>query len=62
MTARLLHRARTGEVVLSKAVMDAVDAAVLTVDIEKLPALNISGREPLEIYGVLLDTRLDFTI
>jgi len=62
MAARLLHRARTGEIVLSKAVMDAVDAAALTVDIEKLPALSIPGREPLAIYGVLLDTRLDFTI
>lgn len=62
MAARLLHRARTGEVVLSKAVMDAVDATAPTVDIEKLPALNIPSREPLEIYGVLLDTRLDFTI
>jgi adenylate cyclase len=62
MAARLLHRARTGEVVLSKAVMDAVDATAPTVDIEKLPALNIPRREPLEIYGVLLDTRLDFTI
>jgi adenylate cyclase len=62
IAARLLHRARTGEVVLSKTVMDAVDATALTVEMEKLPSLNIPRREPLEIYGVLLDTRLDFTI
>ena len=30
-------------------------------EVEELPSLTISKREPIQIYGVLLDTRLDFT-
>jgi adenylate cyclase len=58
---RLLHRARAGEFVLSKVVMDALASAGVALEIEELPALTITRREPIPLYGVLLDTRLDFT-
>jgi adenylate cyclase len=61
MAERLLHRARSGETVFSQAVMDGVDPAAITADIEKLPAMNVAHREPLAIYAIALDTRLDFT-
>ena len=58
---RLLHRARAGEFVLSKAIMDALAIAQYSLDAEELPALKIPPRPPFRIFGVLLDTRLDFT-
>jgi adenylate cyclase len=58
---RLLHRARAGELVLSNAVMVMLQAAGVTLDAEKIPELAIPRREPIPLYGVLLDTRLDFT-
>lgn len=58
---RLLHRARAGEFVLSAAVMDALAASGLELEADPLPDLHLARRESVEIYGVLLDTRLDFT-
>lgn len=58
---RLLHRARAGEFVLSKPVMDALVAGKFALDAEALPPLEIPRREPIGLYGVLRDTRLDFT-
>jgi adenylate cyclase len=59
---RLVHRARAGEIVLSLDVMKALGAAVATLGAEELPALELGGkRPPLPIYGMLLETRLDFT-
>jgi len=58
---RLVHRARTGEIVLSLDVMKALGAAVATLRAEELPALELGKRPPLPIYGMLLETRLDFT-
>jgi adenylate cyclase len=59
---RLVHRARAGEIVLSIDVMKALGAAVGTLGAEELPALELGGkRPPLPIYGMLLETRLDFT-
>ena len=58
---RLVHRARAGEFVFSQAVMDALSAGGATLDASELPAIELARREPIEIYGVLLDTRLDFT-
>jgi class 3 adenylate cyclase len=58
---RLLHRARAGEFVLSKAVMDALAAAAFTLEVKELPPLEIPRREPVQLFGVLRDTRLDFT-
>lgn len=56
---RLLHRARAGEFVLSKSVMNGLGK--FTLDTEALPPLSIPGREPIELFGVIRDTRLDFT-
>lgn len=58
---RLLHRARAGEFVISKPVMDALQAAGVTLEADELPPLALSKREPIALYGVVLDTRLDFT-
>ena len=58
---RLLHRARAGEFVLSAAVMDALAASNTELEADQLPSLQLARRESIDIYGVLLDTRLDFT-
>ena len=58
---RLLHRARAGEFVLSAAVMDALAGSNAELEPIELPPLQLPRRESIEIYGVLLDTRLDFT-
>jgi class 3 adenylate cyclase len=58
---RLLHRARAGEFVLSQAIMDALAETGFHLDVDTLPAMVIPQRDPIQIYGVLLDTRLDFT-
>jgi adenylate cyclase len=58
---RLLHRARAGEYVLSETLMELAMAMGVTLKVEELPALEISRRDPIKLYGALLDTRLDFT-
>jgi class 3 adenylate cyclase len=58
---RLLHRARAGEFVMSAAVMDALAASNTELEADQLPPLQLARRESIDIYGVLLDTRLDFT-
>jgi len=58
---RLVHRARTGEIVISLDVMKALGALVQTLGASELPALELSNRPPLPIYGMVLETRLDFT-
>ena len=58
---RLLHRARAGEFVVSKTVMNALAAAQFVLDAKELPLFKIQPREPIRIFGVLLDTRVDFT-
>jgi adenylate cyclase len=58
---RLVHRARAGEFVFSDAMMAAMAASDLNLDAEPLPPLELARRPPIKIYGVLLDTRLDFT-
>lgn len=58
---RLLHRARAGEFVLSKTVMDALATAGVALDAQSLPPLEIPRRDPVRLYGVIRDTRLDFT-
>jgi adenylate cyclase len=61
ITERLLHRARAGEVILSKPVMDALAETGFKLDPQPLPALEIPRREPIPLFGVVRDTRLDFT-
>ena len=59
---RLVHRARAGEIVMSLDVMKALGTAVATLGAEELPVLELGGRRPpLPIYGMVLETRLDFT-
>jgi class 3 adenylate cyclase len=58
---RLLHGARSGEIVLSKPIMDALNGAGAALEAEQLEALNLTKREPIPLYGVQLDTGLDFT-
>jgi adenylate cyclase len=58
---RLLHGARAGEFVLSKPIMDALDAIGYKLEAEQLEPLHLSKREPIPLYGVQLDTQLDFT-
>ena len=58
---RLLHRARAGEFVLSQTVMDALEAAGNAPRAEALAPLELPRREPVRLYGVQLDTQLDFT-
>jgi adenylate cyclase len=59
---RLVHRARAGEVVLSLDMMKALGAAATTLGAQQLPSLDLGHRRPpMPIYGILLETRLDFT-
>ena len=58
---RLVHRARAGEIVLSLDVMKALGAAVSDLGAQELPALELAKRPPLPLYGMILETRLDFT-
>jgi len=58
---RLLHRARAGELVLSKAIMDALAAIGFELEVKALPPLEIPRRDPVRLFGVVRDTRLDFT-
>jgi adenylate cyclase len=59
---RLVHRARAGEIVLSSDVMKALGTKAQSLGAEELPSLDLGGRRPpLAIYGMLLETRLDFT-
>jgi len=60
---RLVHRARSGEVVISFEVIKLLGStAAQSLGLEELPALDLGKkRPPLPIYGVVLETRLDFT-
>jgi class 3 adenylate cyclase len=58
---RLLHGARAGEFVFSKPIMDALNASGYKLEAEELKPLELSKREPIPLYGVQLDTQLDFT-
>ena len=58
---RLLHRARAGEFVMSDRIMQALGGAQNELGAEELPPLEIPRRDPIRLFGVLLDTRLDFT-
>lgn len=58
---RLVHRARAGEIVISLDFMKALGTTVKTLGAQELPPLELGRRPPVAIYGLLLDTRLDFT-
>jgi len=52
---RLLHRARAGEFVLSETLRDLAAEMGVTLDAEPLPALEIPRRDPIKLYGVVLE-------
>jgi adenylate cyclase len=59
---RLLHRARAGEYVLSKTLVDVLAVTGVALEAEELPVLEIPRRDPIRLYGVVRDEgRLDFT-
>jgi len=58
---RMVHRARAGEIVISLEVMKGLGAAVKTLGAEELPPLELGKRPPIPIYGMVVETRLDFT-
>jgi len=58
---RLVHRARNGEIVLSLHTMKALGPAAQGLSIEELPPLELAKRPAIPIYGIVLETRLDFT-
>jgi adenylate cyclase len=59
---RLVHRARAGEIVISLDFMRALGATVKTLGAQELPPLELGNkRPPVAIYGLLLESRLDFT-
>lgn len=59
---RLVHRARAGEIVISLDVMKALGVKVQSLGAQELPPLELGNRRPaLPIYGMVLETRLDFT-
>lgn len=58
---RLAHRARAGEIVFSEKLAELLEAGGFAVEAEALPALQLVRRPEVAIYGVLLDSRLDFT-
>jgi len=58
----ILHLARAGEIVISLDVMKALGARVQSLGAQELPPLELGNRRPpLPIYGMVLETRLDFT-
>jgi class 3 adenylate cyclase len=61
IAARLVHRARAGEFIMSDAVIAALAGTNFDLDAKPLPPLELPRRAPIRLYGVLLDTRLDFT-
>jgi adenylate cyclase len=62
ITERLVHRARAGEIVLSAELAKALGgAAVKVLEAKPLPPLDLGRRPAIPIYGILLETRLDFT-
>jgi adenylate cyclase len=59
---RLVHRARAGEIVLSAQIAQSVGATVVgELGAKALPPLDLGRRPALPIFGILLETRLDFT-
>jgi adenylate cyclase len=59
---RLVHRARAGEIVLSVEVATLLGSATTAgLGAKPLPPLDLGRRPALPIYGILLETRLDFT-
>ena len=62
ITQRLVHRARAGEIVFSTEFARSLGGAALDKQpVENLPPLQLGKRAPMPIFGLLLESRLDFT-
>jgi adenylate cyclase len=69
LALRFMHRARAGEIVFSAAVNKALqDSCALTngvtnsvTNTEALPEMARGGLAPIELFGITIETRLDFT-
>ena len=58
---RLVHRARAGELVLSHDLITALGVEPESIEAKALPPLELARRPAIAIYGIVLETRLDFT-
>jgi adenylate cyclase len=58
---RLVHRARPGEIVLSQDFLKALGVVAETIGAAPLAPLELARRPRIPLYGILLDTALDFT-
>ena len=58
---RLMHRARAGEIILSLDLVKALGSGLQAIGAKELPPLEIPRRPPIQIFGIALETRLDFT-
>ena len=58
---RMVHRARSGEIVISLDLMKGLGPAVQKLPADELPPLELGKRPPIPIYGMVVETRLDFT-
>ena len=58
---RLVHRARPGELVLSHDLVTAIGVDAESIGARRLPPLELGRRPSIPIYGIKLETGLDFT-
>jgi adenylate cyclase len=56
---RLVHRARAGEVILSLDFVKALGKAIQVLGAKELPPIEIPKRPPVQIFGIVAETRLD---
>ena len=61
VTERLVHRARSGEVIFSADVLKALGVRPEGLGAQKLPPLELPKRDPIHIYSLVVEDRLDFT-
>jgi adenylate cyclase len=61
VTERLVHRARSGEVIFSADYLNALGVRPEGLGAQKLPPLEIPKREPIAIHSLVVEDRLDFT-
>ena len=59
LAERLLNRARAGEIILSADLVQATGVFPAALGATRLPPLELWQRQPVGIYGILLDSRLD---
>lgn len=58
---RLVHRARPGEIVVSHDLIQALGIDAESIGAQPLAPLELARRPKIRVYGILLETGLDFT-